>query len=128
MRLKVEDWALSICKISEASVPAWAHTSRFINFCRTPEEHSLVCESHYVPEGIKAESGWRCMRVVGVLDFSQVGIIAGIAQTLAARKISIFTLSTYDTDYILIKLSKLPGGMQALTSAGYEFEQPPPRQ
>ena len=89
-------------------------------FARTDEEISLVCETVYVPENTTArEDGWRAMRVVGELDFSLVGILAGISEILAENRIGLFAVSTYNTDYILTKTENFERALDVLRNAGY---------
>lgn len=89
---------------------------------RTMDEASLVCETDFVPQGCCArEDGWRGLRVAGQLEFSLVGILAGIANTLFAAGVSVFCISTYDTDYILVKAGQLETAVRALKCAGYEI-------
>lgn len=88
----------------------------------TDREVSLVCTEEHAPKDCTArEDGWRAFHVEGVLDFSLTGILAGIANVLAAQKIPIFALSTYDTDYVLIKEEYLQRALQALKEAGYRI-------
>lgn len=88
----------------------------------TDKEISLVCESAYVPNGVIAiEDGWRAFRVVGQLEFSLIGILAGIAEALRRAEISIFCVSTYDTDYVLVKKDAFEKACYALRNAGYDI-------
>lgn len=88
----------------------------------TDTEASLVCETAHIPEGhIAREDNWRAMRVAGQLEFSLLGILAGITDALRQAEISVFCVSTYDTDYILVKADKLSAAENALISAGYEI-------
>jgi uncharacterized protein len=91
---------------------------------RTPEEVSLVCsheiEGRLHPQTEHVEAGWRALKVIGPLDFSQVGILASIAGPLAAAGVSIFTISTFDTDYILIKEDTLDKTLSVLEKAGHQ--------
>lgn len=87
---------------------------------RTPDEISLVCPSSIAPECCTArEDGWRCLCVNGPLDFSLTGILAGIAGALAAANVPVFAVSTFDTDYILLKAESIGTGVRALEAAGY---------
>ena len=88
----------------------------------TDAELSLVCETDKAPANTVArEEGWRAMRVVGQLDFSLTGILSGIATVLADAQVGIFAVSTYDTDYILVKQENLDRAVEALKAAGYAF-------
>jgi hypothetical protein len=92
----------------------------FVFFSRTDEELSLVCETAYVPQHTLArEDGWRGFRVCGVLDFSLVGILAQISGILAEQGISIFAVSTYNTDYIFTKADVFDRAIETLANAGY---------
>lgn len=94
----------------------------FVFLGKTDEELSLVCESSYVPENnTECEDGWRCFRIEGELDFSLIGILSKISGILAENKIGIFVVSTYNTDYILVKEGQLDLAIEKLFSAGYDF-------
>lgn len=121
VRLCASPWKLAVCKLTGALLPDWAHQSRFLSYTKTADEYSLVCEAHIVPKEVKAEMGWDCLKIEGVLDFSLIGIIAGITSILAVEKISVFVISTHDTDYILIKEEKSQHAIQTLKSQGYGF-------
>lgn len=111
---------LSICRLpAEAPIPAWALTGDFFSVTRTCAELSLVCPEAGVPGDIQAENGWRGLKVEGMLDFSLVGILAGLASALAGAGISLFAISTFETDYILIKENRLSDAVEALSAAGY---------
>ena len=79
----------------------------------------MVAPDVDVPEGVQAERGWACLRVDGRLDFSETGVLASIAEPLAGAGISIFAVSTYDTDYILVAEGELAAAQRALTTAGH---------
>lgn len=81
---------------------------------RTDDELSVVCSENLVPEGIIAETNWRCFKVLGPLDFALTGILASLANALSEAKISIVAVSTYDTDYILFKSDQLDNAKQVL--------------
>ena len=85
-------------------------------------ERSLVCRTQDVPDNVTAqEDGWRAMRITGTLDFSLIGVLAGISAVLAENGIGIFVLSTYDTDYILTKQETYARALQLLAQAGYRI-------
>jgi len=101
-------------------------TAPFTFLSRTDEEISLVCESEKTPQhALKKEAGWRAFRIAGTLDFSLIGILAKIAALLAEEKISIFALSTYNTDYVLVKEEKLEQALDTLEKAGYNIAKLP---
>jgi hypothetical protein len=111
---------LAVCRLDgEAPVPDWAMRDGFFSITRTGEELSIVCREVLVPEGIRAEWGWRALRVAGVLDLSQVGVLASLAAPLAGAGISLFALSTFDTDYLLVKEHELGRAVEGLRAAGH---------
>jgi hypothetical protein len=115
---------LTICRLDPgAALPEWAGSGRFVSITRTPAELSIVCAAHAVPATVQAERNWRALAVAGPLDFALTGILAALAQPLAAAGISIFALSTYDTDYLLVRAHALDRAIAALTAAGHHVEQ-----
>ncbi len=112
--------AFSVCKVADYSL-----VDRETMFCftgRTDAERSLVCRTQDVPDNATArEDGWRAMRITGTLDFSLIGVLAGISAVLAENGIGIFVLSTYDTDYILTKQKTYARALQLLAQAGYQI-------
>lgn len=102
------DTPLSICRLDPAeTIPQWALRSSFYSCSGTPDELSIVCETRFVPEHIQKDSGYGLLKVHGPLDFSLTGILSRLLAPLAQAGIPVFTISTYDTDYILIKLDHL---------------------
>lgn len=92
----------------------------FLSITRTADELSVVCPEEYAPEGAAVEVGWRAMKVEGTLDFSLVGILASISAPLADAGVGIFVVSTFDTDYVLVKEASLERAVSALEGAGHE--------
>jgi uncharacterized protein len=103
----------------DAKVPAWAETGAIVSITRTPAELSIVCEETYVPSKVNAQRGFRCLRVLGPLDFAETGILASLATPLTRVGISLFALSTYDTDYLLLPGIDLEAALSALSEAGH---------
>lgn len=115
---------LSICRLGpDAAVPAWALAGGFFSVTRTGEELSIVCEDARVPAGATVQRGWRALMVQGPLDFALTGILSRLLAPLAAAKVSIFALSTYDTDYILVKEGALPAALAALRADGHTVKE-----
>jgi hypothetical protein len=85
-----------------------------------------VCLQALVPSGIRYEGDWRCLRVAGALDFSQVGILASLVGPLAEAGISVFAISTFDTDYLLVKQAKVEHTAAVLQQAGHRIEEGSP--
>ena len=102
MELKIINRKFSICKVEDLSQIDYSDEFCFIG--KTDEELSLVCSTELVPQNaIECDNGWKAFRIQGVLDFSLIGILSKISTLLADNKIGIFAVSTYNTDYILIK-------------------------
>ena len=122
MELKKLPDALTVCKLAR---PVDADLSKDLFFLsRTDEEISLVCRTEDAPENTLArEDGWRAFRIQGVLDFSLIGILSKISGILADNGIGIFAVSTYNTDYILVKKENFDRAMRVLSEAGYHFRE-----
>jgi hypothetical protein len=114
--------AFVICRLAaDAPLPDWAASGSFVSITRTAEELSVVCREGAVPEAVRCERGWRCLRVAGTLDFSLTGVLASLLGPLADAGVSVFGLSTFDTDYLLVKEKDLPRATEALRRAGHSF-------
>lgn len=121
MELQIIDLNFDICKIRDTS--GLDFSGEFIFLSKTDDEISLVCESGHVPPGVIAsESGWKALRISGILDFAMTGVIAKISGLLAEAGIGIFVISTYNTDYILMKSSNFDAGVRVLTGNGYTIK------
>lgn len=101
-----------------AADPAWLPDTGFTCVVRTPKELSVVCREFFVPETLRTERGWRCLGIAGTLDFSMTGILAQIATVLADEGISLFAISTFDTDYFLVREEDLNRAMRTLQRKG----------
>ena len=121
MLLKKLDFDLTVCKV--AAVADADVAADFFFLSRTDEEISLVCRTEDVPVNTTArEDGWRGFRIEGTLDFSLIGILSKIAALLAEAQIGIFAVSTFNTDYILVKQENFDRAMDVLGEAGYEVQ------
>lgn len=114
---------LAICRLEPgAPVPSWATgSSRFLTVSRTAEELSITTVQRVVPDGLACERDYRALRVRGPLPLDLIGILAAIADPLAAAGLSIFAISTYDTDYVLVKAGDLAAALRALRRAGHQI-------
>jgi hypothetical protein len=113
----------AVCQLGVGEVvPGWAQGARLFSITRTAEELSIVCEAAGVPESVTAERGWRALKVRGPLAFAMIGVLAELAHILAVAQVSIFVLSTYDTDYVLVKEEKLAQAVAALQREGHRVE------
>jgi hypothetical protein len=109
-----------------AAMPDWGWRVGLVSVTRTPDEPSVVCDEAAVPAAMPlVERGWRALRVAGTLDFALAGILARLAAPLAEAGISIFALSTFDTDYLLVRASDLDAAIDALRAAGHEVTAQP---
>jgi uncharacterized protein len=123
LTMKLLEEKYGVCRLEkDEPIPAWCQKGEFYSITKTSEELSIVCSQRYIPEDIKCERDWRILKVEGPLDFSLIGILASISTLLAKSNISIFALSTYDTDYILIKGKDINNAITALRSEGYEVK------
>ncbi len=118
MELKALDCRLTVCKVKDISDVDLSADIFFIG--KTDEELSLVCRTEDTPESTsERDDGWRGFRIQGVLDFSLIGILSKISGILAEHRIGIFAVSTYNTDYILVKEENFEPALDALRSEGY---------
>ncbi len=121
MRLELLSDRLAICRLdARAQAPVWAQQGNFTSITRTAEELSVICSEANVPSGTRCETGRRAFRIAGTLDFAAIGIVASLASTLAQAEISIFVISTYDTDYLMVSESDLEKAVKALEAAGHK--------
>ncbi len=113
----------AVCRLEPgAAAPAWATTGLFFSITRTADELSVVCDQPVVPEGVRCEGDWHCFKLAGPIPFSTVGVLASLVTPLADAGISVFAISTFDTDYVLVKQKDLVKAMTALRQAGYSVE------
>jgi len=105
---------------SDADVPVELLAPPFHSVTRTPAELSVVCPENAVAAGSRAETGWALLALAGPFPFEMVGVLASVLQPLAAAGVSIFALSTFDTDYVLVKRERLADAIDALTAAGHQ--------
>jgi hypothetical protein len=101
-------------------IPNWALGDQFLSITRTNEELSILCPQQNVPAGVPREPDWRCLKVEGPLSFSLTGVLASLLTPLAEAQVSIFAVSTFNTDYILVKADTLKEAVNALLAAGHD--------
>ena len=119
MELKKIAHKLTVCKVADISVIDMNADFYFIG--KTDEELSLVCKTEDTPsKTIERDDGWKGFRIQGVLDFSLIGILSKLSGILAEHKIGIFAVSTYNTDYILVKQENFDRALEVLRSEGYK--------
>lgn len=103
-----------------APLPEWATQGPFFSVTRTGEELSVVTEVSRVPPGVHSQGGWRILKVHGPFVLSEVGVLASLAAPLAEAKVSLFAISTFDTDYLLVSAEQLRAAIAALEHAGHK--------
>lgn len=124
--LEVLPGVYSIVRLEpDAPIPAWATAETLFSVSRTADELSVLCPARCIPEGQAAETGLQGFRVKGPLAFSAVGILAALVTPLAQAGISIFSLSTYDTDYIFVSHKDLDAALAALRAEGHRIHRLP---
>lgn len=118
MELKRIEYKLTVCKVADISEIDWLADFYFVG--KTDEEISLVCKTEDTPDKTtERNDGWRGFRIQGVLDFSLIGILSKLSGILADNHIGVFAVSTYNTDYILVKEENLERALEVLASKGY---------
>ena len=123
LTLKVLPDRLSVCRLApDADLPTWCAGAGLRCACWTEHETSIVCATSSVPTDVLAEHGWRALAVAGPLDFALTGILASLVEPLARTGISVFALSTFDTDYVLVRSADMERACEALASEGHVIE------
>ena len=107
----------SVCRLAaDAAIPEWARGAVY-SVTRAEGELSIVCESKYVPSGVRSEDGFRCFKLRGPFPFAMTGVLASVLEPLAKARVSIFAISTYDTDYVMVKEKALAKAVRVLSAA-----------
>lgn len=115
----------AVCKLPPASaIPEWATAGDLFSITRTGDELSVVCRQELVPTGTHAEAGWRCLRVAGAMPFTLVGVLAALTVPVANAGVGVFAVSTFDTDYLLVKAERFEEAVAALRGAGHTVAEP----
>lgn len=110
----------AVCRLdANAAVPAWAFSGAFTSVTRNVDELSVVCPQSAAPDDARCERGWRCLRVAGTIDFSTIGVVASLVGPLAEAHISVFVVSTFDTDYLLVRGKDLEKSLGTLAAMGH---------
>ena len=121
LTMKLSNEKYGVCRLDKTElIPKWAQNSDFFSITKTSDELSIVCSQDDIPNDIKCEKDWRILKILGPLDFSLIGILASISTILAQKGISLFAISTYDTDYILVKNKDIDNAIAALIAERYE--------
>jgi hypothetical protein len=117
-RVTVEPGSWAVARLAPGSpVPRWASSDVFSSITRTGEELSIVCPESAVPEGVRVERGWTMLKLAGPFPFTATGVLESVLAPLAVAKISVFAVSTFDTDYVLVPKSALSLAIDAIEAA-----------
>jgi hypothetical protein len=120
LKLRMISGQFAICKLQPGeSIPSWAISGKIWSVTQTVTELSIVCRQENIPQDVKAEGNWRILEVVGPLPFEMVGVLSALANPLAEKGVSIFTLSTFETDLILVQERSFEIACQTLIKAGH---------
>ena len=118
LRMAALEQEFSVCKVKDYSQIDLGQP--FVFTGSTDEEKSLVCPTAFVPQNtVERDDGWKALRIIGILDFSLIGILARISSILAEKRIGIFAVSTFNTDYIFVKNNDFDKSIKALEDAGF---------
>jgi hypothetical protein len=125
LKYRVLPEKLAVCQLAAgARVPEWAVGAGFFCVTQTAEELSIVCEESRIPAEVRIEKGWVALKLEGPFPFAMTGVLTSFLQPLAEAGIPIFAVSTFDTDYVLMKREKLEPAMETLQAAGHEMVGP----
>lgn len=123
MKLYALDDLYAVVRLEpDADIPPWARNGHFWSVTRSDSELSVVCPQDQVPPAASAERGWCAFEVAGPLDFSLTGVVASLVTPLADAQIPLFVVSTFETDYLLVREHDLDRSVAALTSAGHSVD------
>ena len=118
--LRVLSGDFAVCRLRpDAALPAWAARGGFWSLTMTGDELSVIVTQSAVPEGVRSETGWACLQVAGPLEPTMTGVLAALIAPLAASRVAVFVICTFDTDYILVKRARLAEATAALAAAGH---------
>lgn len=123
LKLRVLSSNYGVCRLEpQTEVPSWSMMGDFYTVSRTQDELSVVCQSKFIPPAIKAEIDWRIFKIEGPFAFTQIGILNAVTSVLAENGISLFAISTFDTDYIMVKCGDLKDAITALRQAQHSID------
>jgi hypothetical protein len=125
LTLTLEAETFAICRLPpDTPPPAWALSAAYFSMTRTRDELSIVVVETLAPADVVASRGWRMIRFAGPMPLDQTGILASVTSPLAAARVSVFAVATYDTDYVLIPSAQRAAAMAALEAAGHTLSLP----
>lgn len=122
LRISILPERLAVCRLApDAPEPSWAQGA-FTSVTRTRDELSVICDDDAVPDDVRAERGWRALKVEGPIPFEVTGVAAALVSPLAEARISVFLTATFDTDYLLLKEEVFERAVGILRGAGHRIE------
>jgi hypothetical protein len=123
LEIRLLEPRMAICRLEpDADLPAWVQGVSFCTITRTDEELSIVCPQAAVPGSVFCDLGWRCLKIKGPMDLAEIGVLYALARPLAEAEISVFALSTFNTDYLLVKEKDLERAIRVLSQQGHNVE------
>jgi len=123
LTLSVSTETLAVCRLEkDAPIPDWALAGSFVSITRTSDELSIVAPQADIPDDTKCLRGWRCLKLEGPFDLSSIGVLASLTSPLAQAGVSVLALSTFETDYLLVKKEDLEQAIRVLSEAGYPIQ------
>jgi len=123
LSLKILPDRMAVCRFEpSAPLPDWFDQPGFYSITRTAEELSVVCNEERVPLGTESETGWRCFQLLGPFNFSEIGIISSLTHPLTESGVSVFVISTFDTDYLMVKEKDFARAIDVLTAQGHQVK------
>jgi hypothetical protein len=121
LSLEILPGRMAVCRFEPtAPLPDSIAEAGFYSLTRTEAELTIVCPEAHLAPGITSEAGWRCFKVRGLLDFSEIGIIFSVTRPLAENGVAVFVISTFNTDYFMVKENDLAKAIDALTADGHQ--------
>jgi len=122
LKLSLLPQTYAICSFPpDCAFPELPGTSSILSITKTAKETTIVCDENTIPGDCQKSENWKCIKVEGSFDLDAIGVIAGISKPLARSKISIFVVSTYDTDYVLINAKDIDKAVSCLSKCGHKF-------
>jgi len=122
LTLVLLDGRFAVCKLDpDDAIPVWALQGKFYSVTRSDTELSLICHQQNVPANITCEREWRCIKVDGIFDLSMSGVLESLVSLLSAARISVLAVSTFETDYVLVKEADLGRTRKTLANAGHKI-------
>jgi hypothetical protein len=121
-RLSLLEGRFAVCRLPACAPWPVPRAGPLLSITRTAEETSVVCLAENAPRGARVEGGWRALKLEGPIPFEQVGVLSALSGSLAGAGLSLFALSTFDTDYILVKETDLAAAVDALRRAGFDVD------